>query len=63
MEGNYACSTGGNLGSTHGAGRDMGEIGGNAGGVDDIVKSELIDMRGCLEEKRKRLYNDHCQLV
>ena len=60
MEGNYACSTEENPGSTHGAGGDVGEIGGNAGGVDDIVKSELVDMRGCLKEKRKRLYIDQC---
>jgi hypothetical protein len=60
VEGNYACSTGENPGLTHGAGRDVGEIGGNARGVDDIVKSELVDVRGCLKKKRKRLYINLC---
>ena len=33
----------------------MGQIGGHTGGVDDIVEGELVDERGCLEEKRERL--------
>jgi hypothetical protein len=33
----------------------VGEIGGNAGGVDNIVKSELVDVGRELEEERERL--------
>jgi hypothetical protein len=33
----------------------VGKVGGNTRGVDNIVKSELVDVRGGLEEQRKRL--------
>lgn len=34
----------------------MGKVGGNAGGVDDIVESQLINERGGLEEQREGLF-------
>lgn len=34
----------------------MGKIGGDTGGVDDIVQGELVDMRASLQQKRERLY-------
>jgi hypothetical protein len=50
--------------------RDVGEIGCDAGGVDNIVESQLVDEGACLEEKREGLTNatggasndsfDHC---
>lgn len=55
MEGNYACSTGESPGSTYGAGRDVREIGSDAGCVDDIVQGELVNVRGGLEEEREGL--------
>lgn len=33
----------------------MGQIGGNTGGVDNIVEGELIDERAVLEEEGQRL--------
>jgi hypothetical protein len=33
----------------------VGKVGGNTWGVDNIVKGELVDVRGGLEEQRKRL--------
>jgi hypothetical protein len=36
---------------TYGGGGDVGEIGGNAWGVDNIVEGELIDERGSLEKE------------
>lgn len=33
----------------------MGEIGGNAGGVDNIVEGELVDVGRELEKERERL--------
>jgi len=40
-----------------GAGGDVGEIGGNAGGVDNIVESKLVDVGREREEERERLAN------
>lgn len=45
----------GNLGSTYGARGDVGEIGSDTGGVDDIVKGELVNVRRGLEEEREGL--------
>lgn len=42
-------------GRTYGAGGDVRKIGSDTGGVDDIVKSQLIDVGRKLEEKRQRL--------
>ena len=36
-------------------GADVGEIGGDAWGVDDIVEGELVDERACLEEEGEGL--------
>lgn len=33
----------------------MGKVGGHSGSVDDIVESELVDMRAGLEEQREGL--------
>lgn len=33
----------------------MGDIGGNARSIDDVVQSQLLDERRLLEQKRKRL--------
>ncbi len=41
---------------THSVGRDVGEVGGDARGVDDIVERELVDERAELEEKGQRLH-------
>lgn len=41
--------------STYGLGGDVGEIGSNTGGVDNIVEGELIDERAGLEEEGQRL--------
>lgn len=45
----------GSVSSTYGLGGDVGEIGGNTGGVDNIVEGELIDERAELEEEGQRL--------
>lgn len=34
----------------------MGQIGSDAGGVDDIVQSELINVRASLQQKREGLF-------
>ena len=41
--------------STYGLGGDVGEIGSNTWGVDNIVEGELIDERAELEEEGQRL--------
>ena len=33
----------------------MGEVGGHAGGVDDIVEGEVVDVRAGLKEEGERL--------
>jgi hypothetical protein len=33
----------------------MGQVGGDAGSVDDIVESELVNERAGFQEERKRL--------
>jgi hypothetical protein len=43
-----------------GDGGDVGEIGGHAGGVDDIVEGELVDERAGLEEEGQRLGGSEC---
>jgi len=40
---------------TYGSGRDVGEISSDAGAVDDIVESELINEGGELEQKGQGL--------
>jgi hypothetical protein len=40
---------------TYGHGGDVGEIGGDTGGVDHIVQSELIDERARLQQQREGL--------
>ena len=49
------CKSMGSVSSTYGLGGDVGEIGGNTGGVDNIVEGELIDERAELEEEGQRL--------
>ena len=41
--------------STYGLGGDVGEIGSNTGGIDNIVEGQLIDERAVLEEEGQRL--------
>ena len=43
------------VGLAYGNGRDVGKIGGNTRGVDDIVEGELINVGGQLQEKREGL--------
>lgn len=38
-----------------GDGGDVGEVGGHAGGVDDIVEGEVVDVRAGLEKEGERL--------
>lgn len=40
---------------TYSRGGNVREVSGNSGSVDDIVESELINMRARLEEERERL--------
>jgi hypothetical protein len=40
---------------TYSHGGDMAQIGGDAGGVDDIVEGELVDERAGLEEEGQGL--------
>lgn len=40
---------------THGVGGDVRQVGGNTGGVDNIVEGELIDERGELQEQGQGL--------
>lgn len=40
---------------TYGCGGDVGEISGNAGGVHDIVQSELVDKGAQLHKQGERL--------
>jgi hypothetical protein len=40
---------------TYSHGGDMAQIGGDAGGVDDIVEGELVDKRAGLEEEGQGL--------
>lgn len=37
---------------TYGGSRDVGEIGGNTGAVNDIIKNKLVDERTDLQQKR-----------
>lgn len=46
---------------TYGGRRNVREIGGNTGSVDDIVESELINERRGLEEEGQRLCGRRCQ--
>jgi len=41
----------------YGNGGDVGEIGGDTWGVDNIVESELVDKRASLHEEGERLAN------
>jgi hypothetical protein len=34
---------------------DMGEVGSDTGGVDNVVESKLFDQRASLQEERERL--------
>lgn len=42
---------------TYRSGRDVRKIGSNTGGVDNIVESQLINMRASLQKQRQRLGN------
>lgn len=50
---NLICPGGGR---THRVGGDVREVGGNTGGVDNIVEGELIDERGELQEQGQGLW-------
>jgi hypothetical protein len=45
-------------GKTYRGGRDVRKVGGDTGGVDDIVQSELIDEGGELQQKGQGLWMD-----
>lgn len=50
----------GYVGDTYSDGGNVGEIGSDARGVDDIVEGELINVGGELQKKRERLCGISC---
>jgi hypothetical protein len=45
-----------NAGSAYGSGRDVRKISSNTGGVDNIVKGQLVNKRAQLEEEGEWLF-------
>ena len=46
---------------THGNGRDVGQVGSDTWGVDDIVEGQFGDQRRCLEQEGQWLERKRCQ--
>lgn len=55
LEGGLGSVIGGEEAGGLGLGRDVGQVGRDSGGVDDIVERELVNERGELEEKGEGL--------
>jgi hypothetical protein len=71
LEGGLCAVVGGEVAADFGLGGDVGKVGSNSRGVDNIVQSQLVDVGAGLEEERERLANatrgtsddglDHCK--